>query len=51
MTIADNYFKHVPDYYPSMHLDGYKPEEIYYAVRKKMFQKYEERKEAKRAEA
>lgn len=45
MTLADAYFKHVPDYYPSMHIDGYNPEEIYYAIRKKMLKQKEAREE------
>ena len=28
MSLMDNYFNHVPDYYPYMYLDGYTPEEI-----------------------
>lgn len=28
--------KHIPDYYPSMYLDGYSPEEILIARRKSM---------------
>jgi len=48
MTLADNYFKNVPEYYPSMHMDGYKAEEIFYAARKKMLQEREARKEAAR---
>lgn len=47
MTIADTYFRHVPDYYPTMHMDGFKPEEIYYAVRKAMLKQKEARDEAK----
>ena len=33
MNIQEQYFKGVPDYYPSMYLDGYTPQQIMYAVR------------------
>lgn len=36
MSIADYVSKHIPDYYPSMYLDGYSPEEILIARRKSM---------------
>lgn len=36
MSLIDNYFNHVPDYYPYMYLDGYTPEEIMYASHKKV---------------
>lgn len=36
MNIQEQYFKGVPDYYPSMYLDGYTPQQIMYAVRNKM---------------
>ena len=32
MNIQEQYFKGVPDYYPSMYLDGYTPQQIMYAV-------------------
>jgi len=36
MTLADQYFKDVPEYYRYMYLDGYTPEQIMYAARKKI---------------
>lgn len=36
MNIQEQYFKGVPDYYPSAYLDGYTPQQIMYAVRNKM---------------
>ncbi len=36
MSITDYVSKHIPDYYPSMYLDGYSPEEILTARRKSM---------------
>lgn len=47
MNIQEQYFKDVPDYYPSMYLDGYTPQQIMYAVRNKMIQEYKKRKMAK----
>lgn len=40
MNIQEQYFKGVPDYYPSMYLDGYTPQQIMYAVRNKMIREY-----------
>ena len=51
MSLIDNYFNHVPDYYPYMYLDGYTPEEIMYASHKKVMKNIQAREEAKRAEA
>lgn len=36
MSIFD---KKLPDYYPTMHLDGYTPEEILQAIRKSMLKR------------
>lgn len=46
MSIADRYFKNVPEYYRYMYLDGYTPEQILYAARKKIFREHTERTEA-----
>ena len=35
--------QHLPDYYPTMYLDGYTPEEIYMAFKKTMAKKFAER--------
>lgn len=39
MTLDDYYFRTVPEYYPTMYLDGFTPEQIMYAFRRKMRQK------------
>lgn len=49
MSLIGQHFSHVPEYYDSMYLDGYSPEEIMYASRKRTMRMYEERKAAKRA--
>ena len=51
MTLFDYYDSKIPDYYPTMYMDGYTPEQIMYAAHKKMQRMYEEREAAKRAEA
>ena len=37
------YGKEIPEYYPTMHLDGFTPEEIMYATKKKMLREDSER--------
>ena len=43
MTLVDDNFKNVPDYYDWMYLDGYTPEEIMYAFHRKMDREQAER--------
>ena len=40
----DEYDKKIPDYYPTMYMDGYTPEQILHAVRREMIQRHRERK-------
>ena len=40
MTLQENNFKNIPDYYRSMYLDGYTPEAILYARRKSMYERF-----------
>ena len=51
MTLYEYYDRKIPDYYPTMYLDGYSPEQIMYAAHRKIRQEYEAREAAKRAEA
>ena len=51
MSLIDQYFNKIPEYYDTMYMDGYTPEQIMYAARKKMQRMYEVREAAKRAEA
>ena len=46
MNLSEHYNKHIPDYYPTMYLDGYTPQEILHAVRRKMHRNQEECQEA-----
>ena len=38
MTLSDYYNRQVPDYYPTMYLDGYTPQQILMAKRIQMLQ-------------
>ena len=43
MTLSVNNSQ-IPEYYPTMYLDGYTPEQIFYAKRKQMLKNYNEQK-------
>ena len=51
MTLYEYLDSKIPNYYPLMYRDGYTPEQILHAARRKILQEYEARKAAKRAEA
>ena len=51
MTLFEYYDRKIPDYYPTMYLDGYSPEQIMYAAHRKIRQEYEARKAEGMAEA
>ena len=38
--LIDNNKNNIPDYYPTMYLDGYKPHEILNALHKKMREEF-----------
>ena len=40
----EEYDRKIPDYYPTMYMDGYTPNQILHAVRRVMIQRYQERK-------
>ena len=42
MMIMENYHRNVPEYYKTMYLDGYTPEQIFYANRQRMLNEQEE---------
>ena len=46
MSLIENHFKNVPDYYDWMYLDGYTPEEIMYSVSRKICRESQERENA-----
>ena len=51
MSLMDYYNRQIPEYYDTMYMDGYTPEQILHAAHKKMMRQVEEREAAKRAEA
>lgn len=48
MTMSEYYDRRIPDYYDTMYLDGYTPEQILHAAHRKIIRSYEERNEAQR---
>ena len=42
--MLSDYYDKLPDYYPTMYLDGYTPEQIMFAAKRGMLQRYGERK-------
>ena len=51
MTLYEYLDREIPDYYPSMYLDGYEPHQILHAARRKILKEHEAREAAKSAEA
>lgn len=51
MTLFEYYDRKIPDYYDTMYLDGYTPEQIRYAAHRKIRREYEAREAARRAKA
>ena len=51
MTLYEYLDRQIPDYYNTMYLDGYRPDQILHAARRKILQEHEAREAAKRAEA
>ena len=47
MTLFENIDRKIPDYYPTMYMDGYTPEEIRFALRRKMLENIESQEEDK----
>lgn len=44
MTLYEYLDRQIPDYYDTMYRDGYRPEQILHAARRKILQEYEARK-------
>ena len=51
MSLIDQYFGKIPEYYNTMYMDGYTPEQIMYSAHRKMIRAYEARKADQQAEA
>ena len=45
MTVLEQFGRYIPDYYPTMYLDGYTPYEILQATSRKMYNDHLERQE------
>ena len=45
MSIFNHKYRKVPDYYPTMHWDGFTPDEIHYAKKRQMMKDWEVLKE------
>lgn len=45
MTMLEQFGRYIPDYYPTMYLDGYTPYEILQATSHKMYNDHLERQE------
>lgn len=43
MSLLHDRYRKVPEYYPHMYRDGFTPEEILYALKRKMLKEYRER--------
>ena len=43
-SIMDFYNRDIPEYYPTMYLDGYSPQQVYIAMHKKMSRQLAERR-------
>ncbi len=44
-VLSEYYDRQIPDYYPTMYLDGYSPQQILHSLHRKMYNEYLERKE------
>lgn len=50
MSIFNHKYRKVPEYYDTMYMDGFTPDEIHYAMRRKMMKDWEERELQKNLE-
>ena len=46
----EEYDRKIPDYYPTMYMDGYTPAQILHSAKRGIYQKYKERKQQRAAE-
>ena len=44
MSLLEQHNRRIPDYYPTMYMDGFSPEEIMYAAKRQMYRQVQERK-------
>ena len=50
MSLMEQFDKKIPDYYPTMYLDGYTPAQIMHSAKRGMYQKHMERKQLRTTE-
>ena len=50
MSLMEQLDKQIPDYYPTMYLDGYTPAQILHSAKRGMYQKHMERKQQRATE-
>ena len=50
MSLIDQYFSKVPEYYDTMYMDGYTPAQILHSVKCGMYKKHMERNQQRNAE-
>ena len=43
-SLLEQHNRRIPDYYPTMYLDGLTPEEVMYAAKRQMYRQIQERK-------
>lgn len=43
-SLLEQHNRRIPDYYPTMYLDGFTPEQIMYAAKRQMYREIQERK-------
>ena len=44
MSLLEQHNRRIPDYYPTMYLDGFTPEVVMYAAKRQMYRQIQERK-------
>ena len=44
MSLLEQHNRRIPDYYPTMYMDGFSPEEIMYAAKRQMYREIQEHK-------
>ena len=50
MSLMEQFDKQIPDYYPTMYLDGYTPAQILHSAKRGMYQKHIGRKQLRTTE-
>lgn len=45
MSLSDYYTRQIPEYYPTMYQDGFTPNQVFVALRKKMYKELLDQKE------